>query len=357
MRRLLLLVTVALIVAAVSGCSTGNQPYEGEEYQLTSNPTNVTHGEIDFDDLATWSRHPNNPVFRDPIPGYEVASDGHIFHDADGVLRMIYTGDHDGHTSIKMAVGSAYDSWEVVGTLLEGGQAPPVPTSDTGGKETAFYHYVEATESHQIYFIAYPDEDGTTGYVAEIYVAEAGLIGGPYTAREEPIVAAGTHAGHEVYLFTSPSVVEHGGNLYLTVIGWDAPPDLVSMVWMLGSVSEDNGATWGPLEEILTPIGMEGQVTKGPDGLFYATRTSDHYGEESIFLSRGEHPFGPYQETFAAPVLERADTQWEKDEVIAPQITFNPVSRRAYLYYTGADYAKGWWMMVAQTHYTAAPSP
>jgi hypothetical protein len=123
---------------------------------------------------------------------------------------------------------------------------------------------------------------------------------------------------------------------------------------MMGAVSTDNGQTWSAVEEVETPIGAEGQVTKGPDGMYYALRTGEYRRDEAIYLSRSDHPFGPYDEAFADPVLTKGSWRWEGDEIIAPQVTFDPTQKRAFLYYTGARYLRGWWMMVAQTPYTAA---
>jgi hypothetical protein len=103
---------------------------------------------------------------------------------------------------------------------------------------------------------------------------------------------------------TSPSVVEHDGSLYIAFLGWDAPPDLVTTVWILGARSTDHGVTWEPVQEIDAAIGMEGQITKGPDGLYYAARTAEHNGDEAIFVGRATHPFGLYEE-FPHPVLTK----------------------------------------------------
>ena len=339
----------AVLLLVAGGCDLG-RPQDTTAYELDGNPVGVTHGLIDFKDLETWERHPDNPVYRDEIPGYEVASDGHVFFDPSGQLRMIYTGDADDHTSIKMATGSAYDSWTEVGTVLPGDQTP---SGEDSGKETAFYHYAEAVEKHQIYYIAYADGDTDTAYEAEIYLAQADAVEGPYEMPDTPIVPKGTYAGREVYLMTSPSVVEHEGDLYLTFIGWDAPPDRVSAIWLLGAVSTDHGQSWGPVEEVETPIGAEGQVTKGPDGMYYAARTGEYGNDEAIYLARAEHPFGPYDE-IPEPILTKGSWRWEGDEIIAPQVTFDPIQKRAFLYHTGARHIKGWWMMVSQTAYTTA---
>ena len=355
-RMICLLAGISII--AVAGCPTmptdstdlpDQNDYPRAEYALPQeSPIGVTHSKIVFDSLSQWQRHPENPVFRDPLPGYEVVADPHVFHDQSGALRVIYTGDHEGHTSILMGTGSAYDNWSTVTTVLPGGTTP---SGDEPGKETAFYHYAADTGKHQIYYIAYPDGDPDTAYQAEIYLAQADAIEGPYTLSDTPIIARGTLAGEDVYLMTSPSVVEHEGDLYLSFIAWNDAPNSVTNVWLMGAVSSDNGATWGAVQKIEAPIGMEGQITKGPDGLFYAVSSQDYGATRAIFLSRSTHPFEVYT-ALADPILVRTDAGLEKHEANAPQLTFNPISRRVYLYYHGADYASGYWMMVAQTPYT-----
>jgi hypothetical protein len=281
------------------------------------------------------------PVLRDPIPGenYETASDGHVFRDAEGTLRMIFSGDADGHIGIKLATGSDWDAWTVDGTLLD-------PSMGTTSKETAFYRLAD-DGTHQIFYIGYEDEDA---YQADIYLAEAPALTGPWTIRPEPVVARGMQADRDVYLMTSPSVVAHDGMLYMAWLGWNDRPSDVSEVWVLGATSTDDGRTWTDIREVDVPIGMEGQLTAGPDGRFYATRTGEIGNTEGIGIGVADHPFGPYT-TLDAPVLVKAGAPWEVDESIAPQLTFDPETRTAYLYYAGADYAVGWWMMLATAPY------
>ena len=59
-----------------------------------------------LESLACFTRV-GEPVLRDPLPAedYEVASDGHVFHDEAGELRMIYTGDHEGEPAIELLRG------------------------------------------------------------------------------------------------------------------------------------------------------------------------------------------------------------------------------------------------------------
>ncbi len=75
---------------------------------------------------------------------------------------------------------------------------------------------------------------------------------------------------------TSPSIFKHNGLLYLTFIGWNDSPSKVSEVWVLGATSTDDGYTWSNFQVVETKIGMEGQVTKAPDGSFYSVYTSDY---------------------------------------------------------------------------------
>jgi len=92
---------------------------------------------------------------------------------------------------------------------------------------------------------------------------------------------------------------------------------------------------------------MEGQVTRRDDGSFVAVRTGEFKNKESIFYATANHPFGPWEES-DEPILIQKDEVLEKDEVIAPQILIDPSSGTEYLFYTGADHMKGWWMMLAK---------
>jgi len=291
--------------------------------------------------IDEWSRSTDNPILRDEYVGggYESASDGHIFYDASGDLHMIYSGDVDGSSSIKYAKGSSLTSWEIQEPLLfETG-----PSNLDIHKETSFYRKT-ADGKHQIYYIGYPDGDT---YESQIYLAEADEISGPYEQMAEPVVPRGQIAGKEVYLMTSPSVNEHEGQLFISFIGWDAPHDNVTEVYILGAVSTDEGKTWSDFKEVDTPIGMEGQVTSHPDGGFVAVRSGDFRGEKGVFYSTADHPHGPWTEEEQL-ILTEDGSEFEVDEIVAPQITFDPTTGRELLYYTGADYTKGWWMMLAE---------
>lgn len=114
----------------------------------------------------------------------------------------------------------------------------------------------------------------------------------------------------------------------------------------MGAESTDNGRTWRNFREVDVPIAMEGQVTMAPNGEFFAVSTGEYRGGEAIFLACADHPFGPY-ERIDTPILTQKGGRWEKHEIIAPQITFDPVTDEPLLYYTGADHAKGWWVMMA----------
>ena len=289
---------------------------------------------------GSWVRYPDNPVYRDFIleEAYEVASDPHVFFDDAGELAMIYTGDVGGVSGIKLAKGTAWSNWRSETALLfEAG-----PSGHDVSKETAFYRKA-ASGKHQLYYIGYPDE---TSYEAEVYLAEADALEGPYVQLAKPVVPRGLMAGKDVYCITSPSIVEHEGVLYMVFIGWNASPHNVTEVWILGATSTDEGHSWSEFQEVETRIGMEGQVTKAPDGSFSAVRTGSYQAEEAIFLATAPHPFGPWEEQ-TAPILVQAGPPLEKDEIIAPQLTYDPVTGQPYLYYTGADYALGWWVMLA----------
>ena len=149
---------------------------------------------------------------------------------------------------------------------------------------------------------------------------------------------------------TSPSVVEHEGTLHLVYLAWNASPDEVSEVWVMGATSTDDGRSWSGIHEVEVPIGMEGQLTKGPDGAFYATATSAAGNSEGVVLARATAPFGPY-EVLPAPALVKEGAPYEVHEANAAQLSFDEQNRTAYLYYVGADYDEGWWIMLATTRY------
>ncbi|MDC3351871.1 hypothetical protein OAV92_01375 [Crocinitomicaceae bacterium] len=285
-----------------------------------------------------WNRY-DVPVFRDYIPeeNYQAASDGHVFF-IDDQRYMIYSGDHQGVSSIKLATSYTWIDWDTSGTLL----GAVGPSGKDVEKETSFYRK-RIDGVHQIYYIGYPNNET---YEAEIYLAESYHIEGPYEQKDAPIIPRGTIAGKEVYCMTSPSVVEHEGLLYMCFLGWNAAPDKVTEVWTFGAISENGGATWSSFEEIDCPIGMEGQITKGPDNRFYAVSTGAYDNREAIFYAEANHPYGPWTRD-SIPILTQAGKPFEKDEIIAPQITFDPATGQKYLYYTGANHKKGWWMMMA----------
>ena len=292
-------------------------------------------------DKVEWERNSGNPILRDVIANinYEVASDPHVFRDESDNLKMIYTGDNNDHPSIKMASGSSVNDWQIQTTLLN----EVGPSGKDINKETAFYRRTPEGK-HQIYYIGYEDEET---YQSEIYLAEADQVEGPYTQFAEPVVPRGNIAGENVYLITSPSVVEHEGILYMTFIGWNASPNEVTEVWVIGTTSANQGHTWSGFQKVDARIGMEGQLTKIADGEFVAVRTGEYKNGEAIFYATANHPFGPWREQ-SEPVLVQADPSLEKDEIIAPQIFYDKSNNKQYLYYTGADHQKGWWIMLAE---------
>jgi len=290
---------------------------------------------------SDWERSSENPVFRDFIANenYQVASDPHVFYDEDGSLKMIYSGDVAGVSSIKLAERNNQDDWEKKRALLfEVG-----PSGKDINKETAFYRK-SANGKHQIYYIGYADEES---YQSEIYLAEADELSGPYIQMDSPVVPRGNIAGKEVYLITSPSVVQHKGKLYMSFLGWNNSPNEVTEVWVMGAISTDEGLTWKDFQIVDTRIGMEGQVTKVKDDEFISVRTASFQDKEAIFYATSSEPFGPWEE-LPMPILVQQDPVFEKDEIIAPQITVNPKTGEEYLYYTGADYERGWWVMLAK---------
>jgi len=308
---------------ALSSCEKENEP----------NTDNLSNG---------WVRFEDNPVFRDTVLNvpydYEVASDAHVFFDENSSLKMIYTGDVNEVVSIKLATGNSWTDWEKVTPLLY----EPNSAGTDVFKETAFYRK-SSTGKHQIYYIGYEGEDT---YESQIFLAEADSLTGEYYQYPQPVIPKGTIAGKDVYCITSPSIMEHESELYIVFIGWNAHPDEVSEVWMIGAKSTDEGHTWTDFQLVDTPIGMEGQVTKTPDGSFIAVSTGDYDNTEAIFYATANHPFGPWNEN-DEPILIQAGAPYEKDEIIAAQITIDENTGEQYLCYTGADYQKGYWIMLA----------
>lgn len=286
-----------------------------------------------------WNREAI-PVLRDSIESenYQTASDAHVFM-KDNTLRMIYTGDENGKPAIKLAMANGIKEWSPSGTLL----GSVGPSGMDAHKETGFYRKA-SNGKHQIYYIGYTDE---VTYDAQIFLAEADSLNGPYTQMKRPLVSKGTIAGKEVYCMTSPSVVEHQNALYMTFIGWDDSPANVTEVYIIGAISNDYGHTWSDFQIVDTRIGMEGQVTKVDEDQFIAVRTGGFEGKEAIYYATASHPFGPWNES-EHPILVQAGPPFESDEIIAPQIFIEPQSGDKLLFYTGADYAKGWWIMMAK---------
>ncbi|MCK8482950.1 hypothetical protein MUY21_02775 [Aliiroseovarius sp. S2029] len=261
---------------------------------------------------------------------------------------MIYTGDDSGFPSIKLASQSTSGEWERQGTLLGASTGAAMPQS----KETPFYRLGPDGE-HQIYFIGYANEET---YESAIYLAVAGAFDGPYTVLPDPVVPLGRMAGRNVRVITSPSVIDHDGKLLMAFLGWDDFQN-VTRVWVLGAQSDDNGRSWTGFREIDAPIGMEGQITQMPDGGYIAARTGEISStQEAIFAGCARHPFGPY-ETLEQPLLTQSGPPWETDEIIAPQVFFNTSTGTVHLYYTGADYRRGWWVMEATLLETMGVEP
>ena len=289
-------------------------------------------------DFTEWNRE-LSPVLRDSIKGenYQTASDAHVFMDGN-ILRMIYTGDENGNPAIKLAQASAINDWEPSATLL----GSIGPSELDSHKETAFYRKA-ASGKHQIYYIGYIDE---STYEAQIFLAEANSLTGPYIQMNAPVIAKGNIADKDVYCMTSPSVVEHQGILYMTFIAWNDSPQNVTEVWIMGATSNDDGYTWSNFQIVDTPIGMEGQVTKVNDNYYIAVRTGSFENKEAIFYATASHPYGPWTQK-ETPILVQAGPPLEKDEIIAPQIFIEPLSGEEVLFYTGADHSIGWWIMLA----------
>lgn len=289
-----------------------------------------------------WQRDGSGPVYRDEVTGvdydYEIASDPHVFYAEDSTLHMIYTGDVNEKVAIKLASGASWTGWTKARTLL----STPNSAGTDAYKETSFYRR-SATGKHQIYYIGYADEES---YQSQIFLAEADSLTGQFVQNVQPVVPRGTIAGKSVYCMTSPSIVEHDSLLYMVFIGWDNSPTKVKEVWLLGATSTDDGHTWSNFQNVTTPIGMEGQLTKTPDGDFVAVRTGEYKRGEAIYYARAAHPFGPWVQN-EAPILIQMGAPYEKDEITAAQITYDIQTGKQYLFYTGAHHRKGYWIMLA----------
>lgn len=290
-------------------------------------------------DLAglDWQRT-GDPILRDPIPAenYEGASDAHVFAHDDRVL-MVYSGDDGGVISARLAERGPDDgAWSILGTVLGPSQGHDRPRS----KETPFY-FRAPDGTHQLYVIGYEDE---ATYAAAVWRATAPAIEGPWAFDPAPVVPLGEIAGRQVEVITSPSVFETETGLGIVFLGWDGFED-VSRVWTFGATSTDNGRTWQDFRQVPVPVGMEGQVTRRPDGgwVAVATQFDEASGSEGIFMACADAPFGPYGQP-GTPVLTPAGPPWEVDEIIAPQVFFDGDGAPS-LFYTGADYAEGWWIM------------
>ncbi|NBD16806.1 MAG: family 43 glycosylhydrolase [Cyanobacteria bacterium] len=320
----LILIAIALLLTAC-----GENP-------MTSSDTTLQHphSDIHFEALQSWQRHPT-PVLRDPWLSYEVAADPHVFRDAEGMLRMVYTGPNpaNDYATIKLATAKSYTEWTAGSVLLEGSNSEGLDLN----KETSFYRLANSGK-HQIYYIGYEDNEV---YQSQIFLAEADTLTGPYRLPTAPIIATGMQGGHEVVTMTSPSIVEDEGRLYMVYCAWKAFPE-PTIVWVHGAISDDEGQSWDVVGEVPVPSCMEGSLTAGPDGRFYAVAQ----GKGGFVIGRSETPFGPY-EMLPEPVMTCAGAPWEVDEMNTPQLLFEV--NTAYLYYTGADYAKGWWTMLATT--------
>ena len=345
--RVLLLAMI--FTSASSGCSGClSSPPEGIEEDPCNQderPADERDDPIAFSALQHFERC-NGPVLRDDENDddshYETASDGHVFIDEQGRLSMVYSGDVGGHIAPKFARGSDWDSWERLGPMMATAKEGDVDLF----RETPFYRLAE-DGTHQLFYIGYADEKE---YKSQIYLAESNTIEGPYVRTGEPVIKRGMQAQRDVYLMTSPSVVSHEGELFMVYLAWNNNPDKVSEVWVMAATSSDDGRTWSDIREVDVPVGMEGQITPGPDGFYYATSLSEYDRTEAIYLARAPHPLGPY-EKLPEPVLIKEGKPWEVHESNAPQIVFDETTRTAYLYYVGASYLFGWWTLLAQARY------
>jgi len=291
--------------------------------------------------ISEWTRNNQNPILRDVYEGggYESAGDGHIFYDDNGNLNMVYSGDVNDNSSIKLATGTSMANWEVNVPLV----FEPNSENTDIQKETAFYRKAD-NGKHQIYYIGYDDN---TTYQSQLFLAESDNLSGPYVQITQPIVARGTIANQMVYCITSPTVIKHNGLLYMVFIGWNDNPNNATQVWVIGATSDDDGYTWANYQLVDAAIAMEGQITKTPNGNYVAVRTAEYQDVEAIYYATSSHPFGPWTVN-DTPILIQNDSTLEKDEIIAPQIVFDSETEEEHLFYTGADHDLGWWIMLAK---------
>lgn len=304
-------------------------------------PSDIDNTSIQLENLQTWQRH-DEPVLRDPEPGgsFEVAADPHVFRSENGELAMVYSGSHpsNDYATIKLAVANTHTDWVVSDVLLTGSNSGNLDLN----KETSFYR-LSKSGKHQIFYIGYEDE---SIYNSQIFMAEADALEGPYELPTTPIIPTMVQDGLNVVTMTSPSVIEHEGRLYMVYCAWNGFPD-PSIVRIHGAISDDDGVTWDIVGEVQVPSCMEGLLTKGPDGLFYAVGQAD----DGFVIGRSEEPFPENgYEMLPQPIMTPLGEPWEVDEMNTPQIFFD--GNEVYLYYSGADYSKGWWVMLATTSLT-----
>ncbi len=179
---------------------------------------------------------------------YEVASDPQVILSQHTDPIMIYSGDDGGNISIKLAKRVNIEKWAPSQVLIASSTEHQIPRF----KETPFIYKLGS--EYQLYFIGYDDEES---YKSQIYLAVSQNLEGPYKLLNEPVIPSGIIAGHDVHTITSPSIIEHEGQLKMTFLGWDDFAN-VTKVWVLGAVSRNAGRDWEIVGEVRAPIGMEG---------------------------------------------------------------------------------------------------
>ncbi len=299
-------------------------------------------GSISLDSLQNWVRHPKNPVFA----GNEIASDAHVWREAPGVYRMVYTDGVGDHQAIGMATSSDLVNWKPIadsehpnGIVLQGAG----PSGKDLHLETAFYRKANDGK-HQIFYIGYPEE---SAYHTAIYKAEASKVQGPYVRESDPVISWSA-GGLDATAMTSPTIVEHAGKLYMSYIGWEAYPD--GPVHIVGMTSTSDGRAWGDKVDLGWDdnFGVEAHMEKGPDGRFYRVGTvGDAQGNDVIALGQSDHPFGPFTQ-LPTPILTR-EGPGEDDSITAPNLLFQPETGTAYVHYTAVG-TGGWpWVISLAT--------
>ncbi len=331
--------STAATTTAVTDGSSSTEATTAAATTVASGSTSagdLTGGDLELGELAAWTRHPDNPIFL----GNSFAADPHVWEESPGQYRMVYTDAVEERQAIAMATSTDLVSWTPIanaqypdGVVLAGAG----PGGQDLNQETAVYRRTDDGQ-HQIFYIGYADE---IEYHTAIYKAEASEIEGPYLREADPVIPW-TPGGPDSFAMTSPTIVEHNGQLFMTYIGWQSYPD--GPVINVGATSDDDGRTWDKHGELSWDdiFGVEAHTEPGPDGLFYRVGiTGDTQGGDVITLGRAPHPFGPFT-TLAEPILVPGGARvGEGDTIMSPTLMFRDDIETAYMLYAAVD-TGGW---------------